>query len=251
MKIQLLSDLHNEFYRGQQTPPIAQTDADLVVLAGDIDMGLAGLAWARDEAQRLGKSVLYVAGNHEFYHHDIALVDEMREFCANTDGVELLENDARGLDGVRFLGCTLWTDYRAVGDPQTAIHEISLRLNDHHLIHHGGQLFLPEDALALHQNSRTWLEQQLAAPFDGKTVVISHHGPHLLCKHPAFPMDAFGTAFLSDLEALVLRADLWCFGHTHANLDTMVGNCRLLSNQRGYPNEGVEDFMPGMVIELE
>jgi len=39
MKIQLLSDLHNEFYRGDIPPEISQTDADLVVLAGDIGVG--------------------------------------------------------------------------------------------------------------------------------------------------------------------------------------------------------------------
>ncbi|MFU8838221.1 MAG: metallophosphoesterase [Thiohalomonadaceae bacterium] len=248
MKIQLLSDLHNECYRGKPPPPIAQSEAEVVVLAGDIDVGLAGLAWARDEAQRLGKRILYVAGNHEFYHHDIALLDKMREFCAGTEGVELLENEARVIDGVRFLACTLWTDYRASGDPVMAMLEVVGGLNDHRLIRHGEDRFLPEDALALHQASRAWLKQQLAEPFDGKTVVISHHGPHLLCQHPAFPFDHFATAFLSDLSVLVEQADLWCFGHTHANLDVQIGRCRLVSNQRGYPGEGVTGFDPARVL---
>jgi predicted phosphodiesterase len=248
MKIQLLSDLHNEFYRGKQIPPIVQSNAEVVVLAGDIDVGLAGLEWARAEAQRLAKPILYVAGNHEFYRHDIALLDAMREFCAGGDGVELLENDARVVNGVRFLGCTLWTDYHATGDPLMAMLEVGRGLNDHRLIRHAERSFLPEDALTMHRQSRAWLERQLAEPFDGKTVVISHHGPHLLCQHPAFPFDHFATAFLSDLSVLVEQADLWCFGHTHANLDVQMGKCRLVSNQRGYPGEGVAGFDPARVL---
>ena len=248
MKIQLLSDLHNECYRDKPTPPIAQTEADVVVLAGDIDVGLAGLAWARDEAQRLGKRILYVAGNHEFYRHDIALLDQMREFCAGAEGVDLLENEARVIGGVRFLACTLWTDYRATGNPVMAMLEVARGLNDHRLIAHGERLFTPEDALAMHQASRAWLAERLAEPFAGRTVVITHHGPHLLCQHPAFPFDHFATAFLSDLSVLVEQADLWCFGHTHANLDVQIGGCRLVSNQRGYPGEGVAGFDPARVL---
>ena len=250
MKLHLLSDLHNEFFRSKSVPPIAETDVDLIVLAGDIDTGLHGLEWAASEAERLGKPVIYVSGNHEYYRCDISLTAEMRAFAAQHELLHFLENDELVIDGVRFLGCTLWTDYRAVGDPALAKLVVRERLNDHHLISHGDRLFLPEDALALHRESRDWLEERLAQPFDGRTVVITHHAPSLLCKHPRFPMDAFGTAFLSDLPELIEQADLWCFGHTHANLDTHVGKCRLVSNQRGYENEEMWGYEPGRVLEI-
>ncbi len=250
MKLHLLSDLHNEFFRSKSVPPIAETDADLIVLAGDIDVGLHGLEWAAGVAERLGKPVIYVSGNHEYYRYDISLTAAMRAFAAQHELLHFLENDALVIDGVRFLGCTLWTDYRAVGDPALAKLVVHERLNDHYLISNGERLFLPEDALALHRESRVWLEAKLAQPFDGKTVVVTHHGPSLLCKHPHFPMDAFGTAFLSDLPELIEQADLWCFGHTHANLDTHVGKCRLISNQRGYENEEMWGYEPGRVLEV-
>lgn len=248
MKIQLLSDLHNEFYRTVIPPPIEDCAADVVLLAGDIDLGLKGLRWARSEAERLGKPLLYVAGNHEFYHGDIALYEEMRSFAAEDDGFHFLENNELVIDGVRFLGCTLWTDYQAVGDPVLSMMKVQQVLNDHHVVTNGERLFLPEDALALHHESRSWLEARLSQPFDGKTVVITHHGPHLLCQHPSFPMNAMATAFLSDLTGLVELADVWCFGHTHANLDVEVDGCRLVSNQRGYPGEGVKGFEPSGMI---
>jgi Icc-related predicted phosphoesterase len=78
MKLHLLSDLHNEFLRSKSVPSIAATDADLIVLAGDIDTGLQGLAWAVSEAQRLGKPLIYVSVNHEYYRSDISLTADMR-----------------------------------------------------------------------------------------------------------------------------------------------------------------------------
>lgn len=251
MKIQPLSDLHNEFFRARApVPPITDSDADVVVLAGDIDTGIAGLKWAAAEADRLGKGVVYVAGNHEFYHHDIALVDRLREFAAAHERIHFLERDAVVIGGVRFLGCTFWTDYRAAGDPILAMLEVRRRLNDHYQIRKRPHLFLPEDALDLHELSRAWLQSQLAQPFDGKTVVVTHHGPSPVCHPPQFAIDALASAFWSDLTDLVERADVWCFGHTHHNIDVQVGKCRLVANQRGYPKEGTRGYRPGLVIEL-
>ncbi len=250
MKIQLLSDLHNEFFRPDSPLPIEQTEADIVILAGDIDVGLQGLHWARDEAVRLGKTLLYVAGNHEFYHHDIDLLDEMRAFAAGCDELHFLENDELIIDAVRFIGCTLWTDYRAAGDQVLSMIEVQQALSDHYVISNGERLFLPEDALKLHLKSRSWLEEKLSHPFDGKTVVVTHHAPHLLCQHPSFPLNAMATAFLSDLSELVEMADVWCFGHTHSNLDQYAGECRIISNQRGYPGEGVKGFNLRGVIAI-
>lgn len=250
MKIQLLSDLHNEVYRLEAIPEITQTDAEVIVLAGDIGVGLRGLRWAGKEAERLGKPVLYVSGNHEFYHHDIALMDEMRTFAAEHELLHLLENDELIIGDVRFLGCTLWTDYRSTGDPQFSMTEAQRYLNDHHVVTKGENLFLPEDAYKLHMTSRGWLEKKLSQPFAGKTVVVTHHAPHLLCTHPSFPMNPIGAAFLSDLSRLVEMADMWCFGHTHSNLDVRVGKCRLVSNQRGYSDEGVKGYDPEGVLAI-
>lgn len=250
MKIQLLSDLHNEFYRQEEPPSIETVDSDVIVLAGDIGVGLDGLRWAAAEAQRLEKPIIYIAGNHEFYHYDISLLDEMRAFAGESEGLYFLENDELILDSARFLGTTLWTDYLATGDRAAAMLEVKQHLSDHRVIRNGQRRFLPEDAVQLHKESRSWLEERLARPFAGKTVVVTHHGPHMLCQHPDFPMSDIGTAFLSDLAGLVKQADLWCFGHTHANLDVMVTGCRLVSNQRGYPDEGVKGFNPIGVIDV-
>jgi DNA repair exonuclease SbcCD nuclease subunit len=248
MKIQILSDLHNEFH--ESVPPIEATGADVVVLAGDIDLGTKGLKWAASEARRLGVHVVYVAGNHEFYSHDFLLRRSLGDMAGQFPRVHFLEESEVVIENVRFLGCTLWTDYRAAGTPTLSMRVAERVMNDHRLIRNGNSVFLASDAARAHANSRAWLAERLAQPFDGATVVVTHHGPHRLCRYPnanAGPLDA---AFWSDLSELVPQADLWCCGHSHWNMDAMSCGCRLIANQRGYPKEYVPNYVPDLVVEL-
>ncbi len=265
MKIQLLSDLHNEFLRsGKQVDNhswsgvIPQTDADIIILAGDIDTGTKGAEWAISESKRLGKTILYVLGNHEFYRHEYFSVKEKIEsLCAGTS-VYCLDSGEFTIEGVRFLGTTLWTDYEAdVRVPQDlAMFYIDKNLTDHRIIKFKSgsaySRFKPQHALAFHRKELNWLRQQLDADFDGKTIVITHHGPHALCQHPSFPVSEMSGAFHSNLESLIKAHDIdvWAFGHTHANLDTVIYDTRIVSNQAGYPGENVSNFEAGFIIEL-
>ncbi len=250
MKIQLLSDLHHE-YHTDEVPPIAESAADVVILAGDIDVGTAGISWAVAESERLAKPLIYVAGNHEYYHGDIAALDELRAAAAGSDAVHFLERDAVVIDGVRFLGCTLWTNFGAGGDPGAAMARARDFMSDHVLIRNGRKPFLPQDALEIHRRSRAWLEERLAQPHEGPTVVVTHHGAHPVCQHPGHPVTSITGAFWSDLPDLVAQADMWCFGHTHANPDERVGRCRIVANQRGYPGELVPGYRADRVFALE
>ncbi|ASK33772.1 metallophosphoesterase [Alloalcanivorax mobilis] len=240
MRILALSDLHNELLRDQPVPPsLPQVDCDVIVLAGDIDTGARGVRWAADQARQLGKPILYVAGNHEHYGQDIGANLRALRHCARGTGVTVLENERLDLHGVRFLGCTLWTDYRAgtAGDVAESMAVAGARLPDHRLIRSAGAAYTPEQALRRHRASVSWLGQELASPFDGPTVVISHHGPSRHCAHPRFSPGPLDGAFFSLLDDLVSQADLWIYGHTHISVDTTVGECRLVSNQRGYQGE--------------
>lgn len=237
MKIQLYSDLHLEMMGFYFIP---QTDADVIVLAGDIGVGLDGIEWAIDLSEKHECPVIYVAGNHEFYKHDYhELLLEMRKLAAKCKNVYLLEKDEVVINGVRFLGTTLWTNYLAVTGVSQAgtMFKVGRALNDHRLIRFNDDYFKPSDALMLNEESVAWLEEKLAVPFDGKTVVVTHHGPSLKCAHPSYAIDEISAGFVSYLDHLVVQANVWCFGHTHSSLDTTVGKCRLISNQKGYPRE--------------
>ena len=130
VRLHVVSDLHVEFAAFE----LPTVDADVVVLAGDVGQGTTGIRLARRWAG--GRPVLFVAGNHEYYRHALpALTDQMRAEAAASP-VQVLENDEVVLEGVRFLGCTLWSDFMAAGpDELERSMEVCGRLiNDYEVI---------------------------------------------------------------------------------------------------------------------
>jgi len=234
MRIQLASDLHLEFL--QIRCPSARLvepapDADLLVLAGDIHNGVKGIEAFADWPV----PVVYLAGNHEFYDYDWELTRrDLRAACAGTR-VTFLDNDAVEFEGVRILGCTLWTDFRLRGTTQAqAMAAVERGLMDYHVIRTASGLLRAQQTLADHERSRAWLEGELAKPFNGRTVVVTHHGPHPLSIHPRFIGNPLNPGFISDLTPLLRDADLWMHGHTHDSFDYRIGRCRVMANPAGY-----------------
>jgi predicted phosphodiesterase len=250
VRLHVLSDLHLE----QQpfTPP--DVEADVVVLAGDVHGGTRGIEWARQWAD--GRPILYVAGNHEFYGHAWpGLIGELRDAAAGSS-LRVLENEEATVDGVRFLGCTLWSDFDFDGPEHR---EVSMRVsqravNDYsQIVFDGGERTLSAlDTRRAHLESRRWLEEKLAEPFDGATVVVTHHAPLIRTRPSAALWRALAGAFVSDLTDLMGgdRVLLWIFGHTHRWADVDVRGTRVVSNPRGYPHEPVAEFDPEFVVEL-
>ena len=105
----------------------------------------------------------------------------------------------------------------------------------------------PADTRAAHLVSREWLSERLAEPFDGTTVVVTHHQPLITGQPPDAALRAIAGAFVSDLSPLIGadREALWIFGHTHRFADLVHDGTRVLSNQRGYPHERVAGFDRG------
>mgnify|MGYP000270534583 CR=1 FL=1 len=221
MRIACLSDLHLEFYTaehlargGGPVKPaharmLAET-ADAVVLAGDIARGGFGVAWAARLFPTL--PVVYVLGNHEAYGRDIdATLQECRGAARATPNVHVLADEAVTIGGVRFLGCTLWTDLAINGDPEEGARRVGRGLNDYRRIHRGGAALSPALTRQWHAASREWLRRRLS---EGPAVVVTHHGPHVATQPPRFrPPDgdtALAPGFVSDCSELFgPRVPLW------------------------------------------
>ena len=173
---------------------------------------------------------------HEFYGGSLDEVRSALHDAAQGTQVTFLDNDVADFGGVRFLGTTLWTDYCLARDrtQQHVMENAERRIIDHYRIRSGTGMFTARRALAEHELARAWLKNELVRPYDGKTVVITHHGPHPLSVHPRYVGDPLNAAFVSDLSELVPKVDLWIHGHVHDSFDYKVGRCRVVANPRGY-----------------
>lgn len=259
-RIAVMSDLHREHYNGTPIPDRRST-ADVVVLAGDIDSDHRGVVWARDAFKQ---PVLYVAGNHEHYGQNLrAVLVRCREAAAGTN-VHVLENDVI-IGGIRFVGCTLWTDFALWGEDkiERAQKYCANFLTDFRVIGYGRSdrwstkhKFKPGEMRSLHLASRAWLDAILAQPFDGKTVVVTHHLPSLKCVHPKYLKDEqgrlFSAAFASNLDGLIERhqPELWIHGHTHDNVDVTIGKTRIVANPVGYPGSPNPNFSAAFEVTV-
>lgn len=225
MNIQFFSDVHLEF--GTLAP--LSTSADVLIAAGDIDVGARGVEWLC----QFDKPVVYVAGNHEYYGGEIGAVQDAIRAAAAGTNVTFLENEATVIDGVRFLGATLWTDF--MGNNPALMARLSGQMNDYQQIRCGMRSLEPTDLARLHLQSRRWLEAELARPHPGQTVVVTHHAP-LFASWNNNGSALFKGAYCNDLSTLVASraADLWVHGHVHSPSDYYAGRLRVVCNPRGY-----------------
>ncbi len=244
----MLSDLHLEF----SDFAFPEIDADVRVLAGDIHTKERGMSFAIEH--RATMPTFYVAGNHEFYGTAIPkLYDKMKSMTAGTP-IRVLENDQAIVDGVRFLGCTLWTDFGLLGadSRELAMLEAKTTMTDYKKIRMNPtyRKLTPAATYALHRISLSWLESRLAEPFPGKTVVITHHAPSSNSIGDSFEL--INAAYGSSLDNFIRSnpIDLWIHGHTHKCVDYCIDKTRIVSNQRGYPGENTGAFDPGLVVML-
>jgi predicted phosphodiesterase len=240
--INYFSDIHLEF------GPLlaADNDADIIVAAGDIGVSLQGVEWLKS----FNKPVIYVAGNHEFYGQEYnETLKKLRIECAGTR-IHFLENGTFNYNGVRFLGCSLWADLFADGKEKAEI--LGMSLNDFRIIKFNKEAFNQKHFFNLHYRSKQWLERQLAQPFDGKTIVVTHHAPTEWSWNES--SNALKKlAYCNDLKYLFheYEIDVWFHGHIHSPGDYRITDSRILSNPRGYVGRKlVDSFDLDRVVDI-
>jgi Icc-related predicted phosphoesterase len=257
MKLWITSDLHVDVAPGLALPD-PRPEHDVVVIAGDIleDMH-KGVHWIASSGLN-DKPVIYVAGNHEFYRQAI---DKNRVKALNEAdkhrNIHILQDSYIDVDGVRFIGSTLWTDYCLYGDAFAwqSYTAAQAGMNDHRLIRvakNGFAKFRTKDAYNEHVASRRFIEAALSQPFDGARVVVTHHAPSAKSIDlERFAGDVLNGAYASNLDHLVDKADLWIHGHIHKVSDYRIGDGRVICNPRGYEGLGeLSGYDPSLTIDV-
>lgn len=242
MRINYFSDIHLEF--GPLSPP--DNDADIIVAAGDIGVFRQGVEWLKS----IKKPVIYVAGNHEFYSHEYKeTLYVLRDECAGSR-IHFLENDTLYYKGVRFIGCSLWTDVFLQGEANAMA--LGMALNDFRMITYNNKPLDQHIFSELHHQSRKWLENELARPYEGKTIVVTHHAP----TDWGWDNSLNGLrklAYCNDLYYLFdqYKIDAWFYGHIHKAADHMIAGTRVLCNPRGYVGKKLVDtFDQNRIVDV-
>ena len=281
MNIQLLSDLHLE--SNPHFKPVPLPGADLLVLAGDIgsypqgslltSLGIADFGLARFSPLPVAQGgaawptpVLFLPGNHEYDGLDFEETGlRLRQTCARL-GLIWLERESVVMQGVRFIGSTLWSDFDALSTREAARGDITLGqqlkarekafraanfyLKKNHSLR-DGQPMLATEVRDQGLLAQAWLREALAQPFDGPTVAVTHFAPSLLSADPRYGLTPGTAGFCNSLDDLLPLARLWLHGHLHCPNDYVSQGCRVVANPLGYARKGEqESFRESLSITL-
>jgi hypothetical protein len=256
MRLQLLSDLHLETELFEPTPA---PDAELLVLAGDIDSSWAGL----EQFRGWPVPVLFVAGNHEFDQRELTQAwPQLRERCTQL-GLRLLECEGLVLTDrsgrrIRFVATIRWSDFDLFG---TAQRERAMRAGGYFVnimrATRGGR---PLDAAAVRDEALAcgaWLRSELERPRGAwdATVAITHFAPSLHSADPRYGGQPGSASFCNADDALLPYTELWIHGHLHCRHDYTVahahGMTRVVCNARGHGRKGeAEGYQPLRVLDV-
>ncbi len=242
MRIRVLSDVHTEFHAdgGRHfVESLRPEGSDVVVLAGDVAVA-PGLLDTLAMFGRHCPHVVFVAGNHEWYGGDYALMRSTREKLTEVaPNVHWLEESTVTLLGQRFVGTTLWypdsPDARALRSAMSDFQAIA----DYE-----------QWVWGAFEKARSFLESTLSS----NDVVVSHHLPSVRSVARRFEDSRLNCYFVGDVEPLIVQRQprLWVHGHTHESCDYRIGATRVVCNPFGYVRAELNPhFMDELVITLD
>ncbi len=246
MKIQLISDLHQEFGHSQ----LSFLNADIVVFAGDVNIGIKGIEWIQDEIKN--KPVIYVLGNHEYYKGSYPKTLHKIKSIAKGSNVHVLENESIKIENIMFHGATLWTDFSLFGNPIKYGVLCQEKMNDYKKIRRGPTYskLRTIDTFSIHNKSIAWLEESLKNSNSEIDIVVTHHAPSIKSIPNEFREDPISSAYASDLEKLIGKhqPDYWFHGHIHTPSSYTIDNTKVICNPHGYIDEKYNGYDKELII---
>lgn len=248
MKIQIISDLHQEFGVSE----LSFLNADMVILAGDINVGVKGVEWIKSEIRNI--PVVYVLGNHEYYKGSYPKTLYKIKEAAKNSNIHDLENNTFEIENLCFHGATLWTDFSIFGDPLYYGPLCQSKMNDYRKIRIDPSYakLRSIDTFMIHQKSMAWLEKSLKENIYKTNIVISHHAPSIHSIQDQFKEDPITAAYASNLEPFInkYQPKYWIHGHLHHPIKYTIGNTQIICNPHGYLDEKYNGFERELIIEL-
>lgn len=253
MRLAAFSDIHLE-KRDQRPWLFAHNSADAVILAGDIHTKGRGVKWAQDT---FDCPVIYVLGNHEGWGEHWQNILEKMKKEAEGSHVSVLNNQSLTLGSVRFLGSTLWTGFDCWPDKREAMFEAGQGrdmympgMRDYKYIRTSGyRKILPRDTLGWNSASRQWLLDTAQQPWEGQTVVVTHHSPLIEGLRHGKVTEVYDAAYANDWEEGVkaINADCWFYGHTHTPRHGHCGKTLMVSHPVGHVSEKLHPLYTSII----
>ena len=248
MRLWIVSDLHTNHAPWM---PARVPEHDVLVVAGDVsDNGGASLRELHKFHRLTGKPVAFTPGNHDVFDGPL---DGFSPQLAGPVFV-LPAGQHAIIDGVRFVGATLWSDF-LLFDTEFASQAWAARHMPEYqkTWRNDGSKIWPIDIAADHDRHRARIATELMQRFEGPTVVVTHHAPS--AKSIAGPLEEASAAFASDIEDMIrqYRPDLWVHGHIHSHSDYVIGSTRILANPRGYEGHDWHEnsgWIEDLVVEV-
>ena len=257
MQIRFITDIHWE--SGPFNLQKTEEDKDrTLVISGDLAVNDKIIEALLAIAPGF-KSVLYVPGNHEYEGANISNARTQLELEISNypklSHVYILNTDHVIIDGVRFIGANLWSDFN--NSDWFAIHAAKDKVSDFEFIKINRvtpRKFHPADAIKLHEDHKLFIEEMCRIPFDGETVVITHHAPSFKSMDPIWEtrLGVIKYIFASNMENTVgySGAKYWLHGHIHSSKDYMIGDTRVICNPRGNAVWENKNFDPNLILEV-
>ena len=244
MRVLLVSDLHFEFQQDGGRGLTALLDpADVLICAGDLSNSQGVIAALRVLCEKYAH-VVYVAGNHEFYDGAIPMVRrQISELATELPQLHYLHNSTCEIDGVEFVGTTLWYQERVVEQSYPS-GRLMRGWSDFSYIRNGRA-----DIFRENEEAMAFLE----AAVKPSSIVITHMLPSVKCVHPKYAGVNSNCFFVCNVEPIIQRVQprLWCHGHTHESIDVKIGETRVLCNPFGYARvETNRAFRSDCLIEV-
>ena len=249
MKIGLISDTHIE---ATHSWPIPDNASDVLICAGDIGLlhNTEELANYFNQLKETTEHIIWVLGNHEFYHMDYKSALSIAKDFADKNNIHLLDielgTENLVIDGVKFWGSTLWTDMN--DNNHYAKSNVSTFLNDFRVIKNVDHCFTTTEAYDINQETIAKINWDA-------DVIVTHHSP-IIIPNSKYPLNDVTYGFCNTtLEQKILESDVkvWAYGHTHESKDLDLNGTRVISNQSGYGDGKYKEdtgYQSDLIIEI-